>query len=302
MYATAANRKRMPLVFVPTPLGNLGDITVRAREVLGEARLIVAEDTRVARKLLHALGIGPKELWSYREQNAAAVTGGILDRAATELVAVVSDAGMPGISDPGSELVAAARAAGVALTVLPGPSAALGVAVLSGFPLRRFCFEGFPPRNAAGRREAFARAFAHEATTIWYESPQRIRATLHELARIAPDASVFLLREYTKRFEQQIAGTPAEIDAALEEPIRGEIAFAIAPYRLAPPVPNGASDSDLDARIDALIDEGRGAKEIARALADAGAGDRRALYARASERRRARSMGDGPASEHSASE
>jgi 16S rRNA (cytidine1402-2'-O)-methyltransferase len=125
----------MPLVFVPTPLGNLRDITLRSLDALRDAALIVAEDTRVARKLLSALDLEQREVWSYREQNAATVTGGILDRAREQLVAVVTDAGMPGISDPGSDLVAAAREAGVAIEVLPGPSAALGVAVLSGFPL-----------------------------------------------------------------------------------------------------------------------------------------------------------------------
>src|SRR6516225_6864474 len=111
----------MPLVFVPTPLGNLGDITVRALQTLRDADLVIAEDTRVTRKLLHAFDIGYKEVWSYREQNAASVTAGILDRARNALVAVVSDAGMPGVSDPGSDLIAAARVAGVAVEVLPGP-------------------------------------------------------------------------------------------------------------------------------------------------------------------------------------
>ncbi|MDE2481758.1 MAG: 16S rRNA (cytidine(1402)-2'-O)-methyltransferase [bacterium] len=281
----------MPLVLVPTPLGNLGDVTQRALATLRAAELVVAEDTRVARTLLHALHIGAKELWSYREQNAAAVTNGIIERARESLVAVVSDAGMPGISDPGTELVAAARAAGVAVEVLPGPSAALGVAVLSGFPLRRFCFEGFPPRTGSARRSAFERAFAHDATTIWYESPKRIRESLAALAALAPDARVFLVREYTKRFEQQVLGSPTQVAEALEEPIRGEIAFAVAPYRLEPET---SAPEDLDTRIDALLKEGRSAKEIARALAAAGAGDRRALYARASARR---SMGDEGASE-----
>ena len=144
----------MPLFVVPTPLGNLGDMTRRAIEVLRDADLIVAEDTRVARKLLNAYEIGPKELWSYREQNAGAVTAGILERAREQRVAVVTDAGMPGISDPGNDLVAAARANGIVIDVLPGPSALLGAAVLSGFDLRRLLFEGFPPRTSSARREA----------------------------------------------------------------------------------------------------------------------------------------------------
>ncbi len=275
----------MPLVLVPTPLGNLGDVTRRALDALRDADLIVAEDTRVARKLLSAFNIGPKDLWSYREQNAGAVTPGILERARSANVALVSDAGTPGISDPGSELVAAARAAGIAVEVLPGPSAVVGVAVLSGFPLRRFVFEGFPPRTSSARREAFAHALRTQATTIWYESPQRIAATLADLAAVAADAQVFLLREYTKRFEQQVLGTPETVAAALPDPVRGEIAFAIAPYALPEHTP---AAFDLDAEIDALLERGASVAEVARDLVRRGAGERRALYARASERKSAR--------------
>ncbi|MGA8099292.1 MAG: 16S rRNA (cytidine(1402)-2'-O)-methyltransferase, partial [Candidatus Cybelea sp.] len=196
----------MPLVFVPTPLGNLRDVTLRALDALREAELIVAEDTRVARKLLGGLGLEGREIWSYREANAERATAAILERARTALVAVTSDAGMPGVSDPGSELLAAARSAGILIEVLPGPSAAMGVALLSGFPLRRFTFEGFPPRTSTARRARFERALANDATTIWYESPRRIRATLADLAAVAPEADVFVVREYTKLHEQQLLG------------------------------------------------------------------------------------------------
>jgi len=274
----------MPLIFVPTPLGNLGDITLRAIEALRDADLIVAEDTRVARKLLGALRIDAKELWSYREQNAAGATPGILERAREQRVAVVTDAGMPAISDPGSQLVAAARTAGIAIDVLPGPSAALGVAVLSGFSLRRFAFEGFPPRASGARRTEFARALAAGVTTIWFESPQRIGAALTDLAAVAPDARVFLVREYTKRFEEQVLGSPAQVAAALAEPVRGEIAFAVA----AQPVPEpGTAVTDVDAEIDALLGQGRSVAEIARRLASAGAGERGELYRRVSKRKKA---------------
>jgi 16S rRNA (cytidine1402-2'-O)-methyltransferase len=275
----------MPLILVPTPLGNLGDVTLRALETLRTADLIVAEDTRVTRKLLSALGIEGKGIWSYREQNAATATPGIIERAREQRVAFVTDAGMPALSDPGSELVAAARAAGVEVDALPGPSAALGVAALSGFPLSRFVFEGFPPRAAAARRTALASALRSGMTTIWFESPQRIRSTLADLAALAPDARVFLDREYTKRFEQQVLGTPAEVAAALEDPVRGEITFAIAPY--ASPAPARAP-GDASAAIDELLDRGRSVAEIARELAGAGFGERRALYAAASERKHAR--------------
>lgn len=271
----------MPLVFVPTPLGNLRDITLRALDTLREASLIVAEDTRVARKLLHALGIDAPEIWSYREQNAAAVTGGILERARTQLVAVTSDAGMPGISDPGTELVAAAREAGVAVEVLPGPTAAFGIAVLSGFPLDRWAFEGFPERSSGGRRRRFQAALSGGTTTLWYESPRRIRSTLDDLAAVAPGARVFLVREYTKLHEQQVAGTPAVVAAALAGPVRGEIAFAIAPAHVEA-VPSGVTDDELDA----LLAAGRRISDVAKELAKQGRGERNELYARAGARKR----------------
>lgn len=288
----------MPLVFVPTPLGNLGDITLRALETLRNADLVVAEDTRVARMLLHALQIASKELWSYREQNAASVTNGILERARGQLVAVVSDAGMPGISDPGSELVRAAREAGVGVEVLPGPSAALGVAVLSGFPLRRFAFEGFPPRSSGSRRAAFRDALAQECTTIWYESPQRIVATLEDLAQVAPAATVFLVREYTKKFEQHIHGTPAEVAARLEQPVRGEISFAVEPVAGAKP----QVDRDPAEAIDELLAGGASVRDIAKQLAERGYGEKRELYNQASARKRARGMGASAAAEDESSE
>ncbi len=287
----------MPLVFVPTPLGNLRDVTLRALDVLRDAELIVAEDTRVARKLLQALGIPGRELWSYREHNAAGATPGIIERARVALVAVTSDAGMPGISDPGSELVAAARAAGVAVEVLPGPTAAFGVALLSGFPLRRFTFEGFPPRAARARREAFTRALHDaEATTLWYESPQRIHAALADLAEVAPDADVFLVREYTKLHEQQILGLPAAVAAQLAEPVRGEIAFAIAPYRALDVRASRPSSQELDAEIDTLLAEHCRIGEVAKRLARRGFGDRNELYARASARK-AGEKGGAPSAE-----
>lgn len=278
----------MPLTLVPTPLGNLGDITLRALETLRSADLVVAEDTRVTRKLLNALGVGSKELWSYREQNAAGATPGILERAASQLVAVVTDAGMPGISDPGEELVAAARAASIAVEVLPGPSALLGAAVLSGFPLRRFAFEGFPPRSSNARKTAFRDAFRSGVTTIWYESPQRIIDTLNDLGAVAADARVFLVREYTKKFEQQVLGTPLTVCGAIEEPVRGEITFVVAAHEIE--TEHEVRHVD-DATIDGLLDEGWSVRDIAKHLADVGDGDRRELYERASERKQVRGMG-----------
>lgn len=272
----------MPLVFVATPLGNLRDITLRSLDALREAELIVAEDTRVARKLLHALELEGREIWSYREQNAERVTPAILERARTGLVIVTSDAGMPGISDPGSALVTAARAAGVSVDVLPGPSAATGVALLSGFPLQQFSFEGFPPRTSGERRARFSGALRAGTTTIWYESPRRIRAALFDLAAVAPDARIFVVREYTKRHEQHFSGTVELVVEELPDPVMGEVAFAIAPYQVAAAAPTTEATS---AAIDELLERGTRIGEVAKLLAARGFGERQQLYARAVERK-----------------
>lgn len=276
----------MPLVFVPTPLGNLRDITLRALDVLRECGLIVAEDSRVARKLLSALALPGKEIWSYHEHNAQAAAPGILERARTDLVAVVTDAGTPGISDPGSALIAAARAEGIPVEVLPGPSAAIGAAVLSGFPLRRFVFEGFPPRTASARRTALSRSLALGVPSVWYESPQRVRALLADVAAVDPHARVFLVREYTKRYEQQLLGTAGQVAAQLSEPVRGEIALVLEPS--AAPAPQAPSGAELDEEIDALLREGKSVSAVAKALSERGLGERRHIYARATGRKRLR--------------
>ncbi|HEY6235237.1 MAG TPA: 16S rRNA (cytidine(1402)-2'-O)-methyltransferase [Candidatus Elarobacter sp.] len=272
----------MGLVFVPTPLGNLRDVTLRAIDALQDATLVVAEDSRVARRLLNALGVGGKEIWTYHEHNARTSTAAILARARAETVAVVTDAGTPGISDPGSALVAAARADGVAVEVLPGPAAFVCAAVLSGFDLRRFVFAGFPPRAGGQRRAAFRAALAD--TTVWYEAPHRIRDSLADLAAVAPDRRVFLVRELSKLHEQQALGTAAEVAAAIEEPVRGEIAFVVEGGADIEPA-EVISQTDLDAAIDALLAEGITTSAAAKRLADAGHGERRHLYSRVSERR-----------------
>ena len=272
----------MGLTFVPTPLGNLRDITLRALDALREAELIVAEDTRVARRLLSAHGIAGTLIWTYHEHNAATSTAAILERAAGGNVAVVTDAGMPGISDPGSALVTAARAAGIAVDVLPGPTAFACAAVLSGFDVRRFAFEGFPPRTSGARKAAFRTAMARGIPSVWYESPHRIAAALADLAAIAPDVPTFLVREFTKLYEQQILGTPAAVAAALPDPMRGEVAFVIDAGVAETADLSGAS---IDEQIDALLAAGISTAAIAKRLAASGAGERKALYARVGERR-----------------
>jgi len=286
----------LSLTFVPTPLGNLRDITLRAIDVLRACDLVVAEDTRVARRLLSALEITGKRLTSYREQNAAAATAHILERAATGLVAVVSDAGMPGISDPGRELIVAARAAGIAVEVLPGPVAFVVAAVLSGFPLERLEFRGFVPRAPRKRREALTHWLLDGPATIaWYEAPSRIVETLECRAELEPTGPVFVARELSKLHEQQILGTPAEVLAALERPVRGEIVLIIAPPSEKPPRGPATSD-EIDAVIDARLDLGLTVARAARATALTLNLDRKTIYPRVVERQRARKAtpGDEP--------
>lgn len=275
----------MPLIFVPTPLGNLRDITLRSVDVLREASLIVAEDSRVARRLLSALSIRGKQIWTYRQHNASAATASIIERAENQTVAVVTDAGMPGISDPGSELVSAARKALLPVEMLPGPCGFVCAAVLSGFDLRRFTFEGFPPRAGGARRRALQSACESGVTTVWYESPQRVIATLMDLASVAPDVRVFLLREFTKLHEQQLLGVPAQVLQELSTPVRGEVMFVIEAGRRASPT---ATHASVQSRIDALLAQAQPVAAIAKQLTEEGLGERRALYTLAIQRRRSR--------------
>ncbi len=271
----------MPLTFVPTPLGNLRDITLRALDTLRDCDLLVAEDTRVARRLLSALKLPAKPLRSYREQNAARVTEKIIDAAHTQHVAVVSDAGMPAISDPGAALIAAARRDGIAIEVLPGPSAVLSAAVLSGFDVREFAFSGFLPRKSGARRAAFeALAKNGGVTTVWFESPQRIRAALRDLDAVDPKRRCFVLREYTKMHEQQIAGTSSEVATALPEPVRGEIALVVEGGAAKQPPP-----MDFERAADALFAKRASVAAIAKALAQRGYGPRSEVYNRLLQRK-----------------
>jgi 16S rRNA (cytidine1402-2'-O)-methyltransferase len=273
------------LTLVPTPLGNLRDITLRGLDVLRDADLIVAEDTRVARRLLTAHGITGKPIVSYREQNAAEATPAILERARSQSVALVTDAGMPGISDPGRDLVVAARAAGIGVDVLPGPVAYICAAVLSGFDLTGLTFAGFVPRTEGLRRRALSAALTGLGPTAWYESPHRIRATLETLDSLAGDARVFVGRELTKLHEQQILGTPREVMAALEEPVRGEVVLVVAPR----PVANEpAAPAEIDRQIDALLDEGLAPSAIAKTVAAGTGASRSQTYERVVARKHAR--------------
>jgi 16S rRNA (cytidine1402-2'-O)-methyltransferase len=226
------------LYLVPTPIGNLGDITLRAIEVLKAADVIACEDTRHSLRLLNHLEIR-KPLVSYHEHNEARRTAELMERLkAGESVAVITDAGMPGISDPGSRLLRACVAEGVAYTVLPGASAVITALVGSGFPAEGFYYGGFLPVKSGGREREITRAAARAETSIFYESPHRIDRTLDACARICPARQICVARELSKQFEEYRIGTGAELAAHYAaHPARGEIVFLV----------KGASKEELKA-------------------------------------------------------
>ena len=208
------------LVLVGTPIGNLGDLSPRAVEVLRTADVIACEDTRRTRQLLTAAGVPARgRLIAVHDHNEAAQVDGVLARlAAGEQVAVVTDAGMPGVSDPGERLVAAAVAAGHRVDVVPGPSAAVAALVVSGLPAGRWCFEGFLPRKGRDRSRRLAELAIERRTSVLFESPRRVQATVADLAEaVGGERRVAIARELTKRFEEVWRGTLAEAVGHLAE-------------------------------------------------------------------------------------
>src|SRR2546421_7000773 len=216
----------MPLAICATPIGNLEDVTLRVLEELRTAALVLCEDTRHTRTLLERHGIQAR-LRSYHEHNEAKRTAEILPRLeAGERVALVSDAGMPAISDPGARLIAAALAAGVEVHVLPGPSAVETALVASGFGAGRFRFVGFLPRSGHALDALWAELEASEPV-VAFESPQRLPATLRSLAARQPHRPVAVCRELTKRFEEVVRGTAAAVAERFAEPPKGEITLVL---------------------------------------------------------------------------
>ena len=217
------------LTLVPSPVGNLEDITLRALRLLREADLIAAEDTRHASILLKHHGIS-RPLLSLHEHNEAQRSGEIAQRlAAGENIALLTDAGMPGISDPGYRMVRACLERGLEFTVLPGPSSILPALVGSGLPLHEFYFGGFLPVKSGRRKAALEAALARAETSIFFESPHRIARSLAVLAELDPERPVCVARELSKKFEEYWRGSAAELSARAEkQPPRGEICLLIA--------------------------------------------------------------------------
>jgi 16S rRNA (cytidine1402-2'-O)-methyltransferase len=214
------------LYLVPTPIGNLGDITLRAIEVLKGADVIACEDTRHSLRLLNHFEIR-KPLVSYHEHNEARRTAELIERLRMgATVAVITDAGMPGISDPGHRLLRACIEEGIAYTVLPGPSAVLTALVGSGFPAERMYYGGFLPVKSGQRERELTEAAARAETSLFFESPHRLQRTLEACARLCPERIVCVARELTKQFEEYRIGTGGELAAHyLAHPAKGEIVF-----------------------------------------------------------------------------
>ncbi len=217
---------------VPSPIGNLEDITLRGLRTLREADVVAAEDTRHASILLKHHGIS-RPLLSLHEQNEAQRAEEIAKRlAAGENIAMLTDAGTPGISDPGFRVVRECIARGLEFTVLPGATSILPALVGSGLPLHEFYFGGFLPVKSGRRKTLIEAALARGETTIFFESPHRIGKSLAVLAELAPDRSVCVARELSKKFEEYWRGTAAELSARAEkQPPRGEICLLIAGHQ-----------------------------------------------------------------------
>jgi len=216
------------LTIVPTPIGNRQDITLRALEALQAADVVAAEDTRHSGMLLQHLGI-KKPFVSLHEHNEAARVEELAGRMASGTkIALITDAGMPGISDPGHRLIRSCIERGLPVTVLPGPSAVITALVGSGFPTDRFFFGGFLPVKSGRRANEIALAAARSETSIYFESPHRIERTLEALHAACPDRPVCVARELTKTFEEYRRGLPAEVLAHFQKhPPKGEITLVI---------------------------------------------------------------------------
>jgi 16S rRNA (cytidine1402-2'-O)-methyltransferase len=266
------------LVLVGTPIGNLGDLSPRAIEVLGAADAVACEDTRRTGRLLQHAGITARALLTVNDHTEAAKVREILGRLDRgEMVAAVTDAGMPGISDPGERLVRAAAAAGHVVEVVPGPSALVAGLVASGLPAGRFCFEGFLPRRGSGRSERLAVLAAERRTIVLYEAPHRLARTLADLAAaMGPTRRCALARELTKLHEEVWRGTlGAAVDRVAEVEPRGEYVVVVD----GAPEPEPATDDELRDELARLLAAGMSTRDASSEVATRFDVPRRRAYA-----------------------
>ena len=269
------------LYLVGTPIGNMGDISSRAVEILSSVDYIACEDTRVTGILLKNLGIEEHKLISYHEHNKASKGQELVDLLKQGFnVAQVSDAGMPAISDPGEDLVKQCIEQDVEFTVVPGPVAAITALVLSGISTRRYHYEGFLPNSGSERRKRIKELPKYDETIVLYEAPHRLRKLVSELKEegFGPSRAAFC-RELTKKYEEVLRMTIDEAEAYYEqtEP-RGEYVVCLEPAVKAAPV---FDDEYIDSEIRRLREEGMSVKEIAKVLSDATGFNKKEMYSRA---------------------
>jgi 16S rRNA (cytidine1402-2'-O)-methyltransferase len=256
-----------------TPIGNLEDVTLRVLRELGEAELVLCEDTRRTKILLQRHGIEAK-LLSYHEHNEAERTAQVLPRLeAGGRVALTSDAGLPGVSDPGARLIAAALQAGVPVSVLPGPSAVETALVASGLVGERFQFVGYLPRGEKARAALWEELAGWPDSVVAFESPRRLPASLRSLAEAMPDRPVAVCRELTKRFEEIVRGKAAQVAGRFTDPPRGEITLVLGPFE-----PAGVADGDALAAVAELVAAGAGRRRAADVVARLTGRSRNDLY------------------------
>ena len=265
----------MPLAVCATPIGNLGDVTLRVLEELRRADIVLCEDTRRTRTLLDRHGVSAR-LLSYHRHNEAARTNEILPRmVAGEEVALVSDAGLPGINDPGGRLVAAAIGADVPITVLPGPSAVETALVASGLGAERYQFLGYLPRGEHALEALWEELARWPYAAVAFESPKRLPATLASLSRASADRPVAVCRELTKRFEEIARGSAAELADRFTDPPKGEITLVVGPRGAA------AGNEDVaSAAVSELVAAGVGRRRAADVVARLSGVPRNQLYRR----------------------
>lgn len=249
------------LYLVPTPIGNLGDISIRCRETLEQVDFIAAEDTRVSLKLLNHLGI-KKSLVSYYEHNKAQKGNIILDRIlAGETCALVSDAGSPAISDPGEDLVKQCAEAGITVCAIPGPCAVITALSISGQSTGRFCFEGFLSTAKKSRKEHLESLVTEQRTMVFYEAPHKLMNTLESMAEVfGKDRSISLCRELTKLHEEVIRTTlGGAIELYSQQPPKGEFVLVVAGAK--PAEKAVATVEDAVKRVQVLTDSGMSRKD-----------------------------------------
>ena len=273
-----SERQAGTLVLAATPIGDAGDASPKLRRLLAEADVVAAEDTRRLRRLAASLDVEISgRVVSYHEHNEGSRTRDLVGRlAAGQMVVLVTDAGMPSVSDPGYRLVAAAIEAGIEVTTAPGPSAALAALATSGLPVDRFCFEGFLPRKAGQRRERLRGLTDEPRTMVFFEAPHRVADVLSDMADLwGPERRAAVCRELTKTYEEVKRGSVAELAAWAGAGVRGEITLVVAGASRAP---HEMTDDEIKEAVHALQAQGSTRRDAVDAVAAQTGLPRRRVY------------------------